>query len=90
MPRFDGTGPKGIGPMTGRGRGFCAMPVGGSLNYSRPSFLPWKWRSGYGDPRYDSPGPGFMGWRGFRRGGGRGRFRGRALGLAGTFGRRWW
>jgi len=23
MPRGDGTGPKGYGPMTGRGRGFC-------------------------------------------------------------------
>ena len=23
MPRGDGTGPMGIGPMTGRGRGFC-------------------------------------------------------------------
>lgn len=24
MPRGDGTGPKGLGPMTGRGLGFCA------------------------------------------------------------------
>ncbi|NLW23086.1 MAG: DUF5320 domain-containing protein [Tissierellia bacterium] len=23
MPRFDGTGPMGIGPMTGWGRGYC-------------------------------------------------------------------
>jgi len=23
MPRFDGTGPRGLGPMTGGGRGFC-------------------------------------------------------------------
>lgn len=23
MPRFDGTGPDGRGPKTGRGRGFC-------------------------------------------------------------------
>ena len=23
MPGFDGTGPRGIGPMTGGGRGFC-------------------------------------------------------------------
>ena len=23
MPRFDGTGPRGMGPMTGGGRGFC-------------------------------------------------------------------
>jgi len=25
MPRFDGTGPMGQGPMTGRGMGFCAL-----------------------------------------------------------------
>lgn len=24
MPRFDGTGPWGLGPMTGRGMGFCS------------------------------------------------------------------
>jgi len=27
MPGFDGTGPGGIGPMTGGGRGFCAVPL---------------------------------------------------------------
>jgi hypothetical protein len=26
MPGFDGTGPRGLGPMTGGGRGFCAVP----------------------------------------------------------------
>ena len=25
MPRFDGTGPQGQGPMTGRGQGDCAV-----------------------------------------------------------------
>jgi hypothetical protein len=25
MPRFDGTGPRGVGPMTGRGEGYCAV-----------------------------------------------------------------
>ncbi|MFA5629446.1 MAG: DUF5320 domain-containing protein [Dehalococcoidales bacterium] len=25
MPGFDGTGPRGTGPMTGGGRGFCVM-----------------------------------------------------------------
>lgn len=24
MPRFDGTGPQGSGPMTGRAQGYCA------------------------------------------------------------------
>ena len=27
MPGFDGTGPIGMGPMTGGGRGFCAVPM---------------------------------------------------------------
>ena len=30
MPGFDGTGPRGMGPMTGWGRGFCAVPLGGA------------------------------------------------------------
>lgn len=29
MPGFDGTGPLGLGPMTGGGRGFCAVPRSG-------------------------------------------------------------
>jgi hypothetical protein len=27
MPRFDGTGPQGLGPMTGRGEGYCALAI---------------------------------------------------------------
>ena len=27
MPRFDGTGPRGMGPMTGGGRGYCVVPL---------------------------------------------------------------
>jgi len=27
MPGFDGSGPKGKGPMTGRGSGYCAIPL---------------------------------------------------------------
>ncbi len=30
MPRFDGTGPRGAGPMTGRGEGYCVLQVGES------------------------------------------------------------
>ncbi|HHW54697.1 MAG: DUF5320 domain-containing protein [bacterium] len=36
MPGFDGTGPRGLGPMTGGGRGFCVFPrraVGGGAMY---------------------------------------------------------
>ena len=35
MPGFDGTGPRGMGPMTGGGRGFCS---------------PWGLRQAYGFP----------------------------------------
>ncbi|OQA89496.1 MAG: hypothetical protein BWY26_01666 [Elusimicrobia bacterium ADurb.Bin231] len=34
MPGFDGTGPNGMGSMTGRGRGFCAVPLS-QLNQAR-------------------------------------------------------
>lgn len=27
MPKFDGTGPNGEGPMTGRGMGYCVIPL---------------------------------------------------------------
>jgi len=27
MPGFDGTGPNGMGPMTGGGRGYCVLPI---------------------------------------------------------------
>ena len=30
MPGFDGTGPQGLGPMTGGGRGYCAVPLSGN------------------------------------------------------------
>ena len=32
MPRGDGTGPMGLGPMTGRGVGYCA-------GYSVPGYM---------------------------------------------------
>lgn len=33
MPRGDGTGPAGLGPMTGRGAGYCAgYPYPGFMN----------------------------------------------------------
>lgn len=37
MPAFDGTGPRGQGPMTGRGEGYCAIrlpnPESGRVPY---------------------------------------------------------
>jgi hypothetical protein len=68
MPRGDGTGPAGMGPMTGRGAGFCA-------GYGAPGFAnaPRGGRGygmGYGYGR--GFGPGFGRGLGFGRGWGRG------------------
>ena len=46
MPGFDGTGPGGMGPMTGGGRGFCS-PQGGWRNYTFPRWMPSAY-PGYG------------------------------------------
>lgn len=44
MPGFDGTGPRGIGSMTGGRRGFCAVP--GASVVRRP--LGMRRGAGYG------------------------------------------
>lgn len=49
MPRGDGTGPAGMGPMTGRGAGFCAgSRVPGFLNSSSGRGLGFGRGRGYG------------------------------------------
>jgi len=48
MPGFDGTGPRGMGPMTGGGRGFCS-PWGVGATYRSYGRFP---RMGYGYPYY--------------------------------------
>jgi len=53
MPRGDGMGPMGMGPMTGRGAGFCA-------GYATPGFM---------NPMAGSFGRGFGMGRGFGGGG---------------------
>lgn len=63
MPFFDGTGPMGLGPMTGRGLGPCRWIYGGHYRYTPwwNIFIPWRW--GWG-------GFGGFGWRwrwGWRR-----------------------
>ncbi|HDJ27763.1 MAG TPA: hypothetical protein ENF28_00725 [Proteobacteria bacterium] len=40
MPGFDGTGPQGMGPMTGGRRGYCATGVPGPYSYG-PRFGGW-------------------------------------------------
>lgn len=46
MPGFDGTGPMGMGPMTGGGRGFCGYPY--------RAYRPY----GYRTPHFSYPPPG--------------------------------
>ena len=41
MPRGDGTGPLGLGPMTGRGLGYCA-------GFGRPGYMTPGPRFGWG------------------------------------------
>jgi len=48
MPGFDGTGPMGMGPMTGGGRGFCS-PWG--IGASRRAYGFPRW-GGYRSPYY--------------------------------------
>jgi len=88
MPFGDGTGPAGLGPMTGRAAGFCAgYPVPGYMNpnigragfYGTviPAIRPYRaGLYGYAMPLYVR---GFSPWvgRGFGFGRGRGRGRGR-------------
>jgi hypothetical protein len=81
MPGFDGTGPMGMGPMTGGGRGFCAMPYRGYGSYGYGMGTPYYPPSGR--PFY---GPVFgVGRGGLPWGGGRGRAFGGGRGF-----RRWW
>ncbi len=61
MPGGDGTGPAGLGPMTGRAAGYCA-------GYSAPGYMNPIPGRGYFGRGYSGRGRGFYG-----RGGGRGR-----------------
>ncbi len=42
MPGFDGTGPMGMGPMTGGGRGFCSpySPLRAAAGFTPPAYWP--------------------------------------------------
>jgi len=49
MPRGDGTGPAGIGPMTGRAAGLCAgFPTPGFMNSGGPRGFRGNWNRGPG------------------------------------------
>jgi hypothetical protein len=54
MPGFDGTGPMGMGSMTGWGRGFCTIPlrsgwpVYARMRFYRPYAPPYYGAYGFG------------------------------------------
>ena len=86
MPGFSGTGPASMGPLTGRGRGFCAVPAGNNpgMPYgisgigNSPVNSPYPYQPAYGRsynlPYQYSAYPGrFSGYFGFFRGRGAGR-----------------
>ena len=61
MPGFDGTGPRGMGPMTGGGGGFCAVPTGPAWPIHsgmglRMPHAPWGTMPYYGSPPPFTPG----------------------------------
>jgi hypothetical protein len=83
MPGFDGTGPLGLGPMTGRGMGYCVMPLsqaerdGVQFGYAGISGIKVPITSSYafGNPYLSGLGSRLPFWkpcfrRGFGRGGG--------------------
>jgi hypothetical protein len=58
MPRGDGTGPMGMGPMTGRAAGYCAgYPVPGYMN--PVPRMGMGWGTGYGIHPWGGWGPGY-------------------------------
>jgi len=71
MPRIDGTGPDGMGPMTGRGRGSC-NPSQSGYGPGMPSG-PGYSGTGYGRGANSGRGPGQGPGTGCRRGRGNGR-----------------
>ena len=84
MPGFNGTGPAGMGPMTGRGRGGCrpsqtayGPSTAGEPGYSDPSYA-----QGLGRAQGSGRGRGVS--SGVRPGSGRGRGNGAGMGRRGA------
>jgi len=78
MPFRDGTGPLGLGPMTGRGAGFCAGYSRLGFSSTMPAY-PYTYGYGHLTPVWPRRGYGF----------GRGFGRGFSLGFGRSFGRGW-
>ncbi|HDP69303.1 MAG TPA: hypothetical protein ENN38_00615 [Actinobacteria bacterium] len=58
MPGFDGTGPRGEGPMTGGARGYCSLPYGAGYP-SRPRVGFARGGRGYRNMYYATGQPGW-------------------------------
>jgi hypothetical protein len=84
MPRLDGTGPQGMGPRTGGGRGRCVLPTDQTPAPEQQLAQPQS-AGGFGPFQWLGRGVGGGGW--MRRGGGNGG-RGRGCGGGGGWGRR--
>lgn len=76
MPFGDGTGPRGLGPMTGRAAGFCsgfgrpgfASPIPGRAfggGYGAPMAAGFGWGLGRGRGRGFGRGRGWSRWGGY-------------------------
>ena len=83
MPGFNGTGPAGMGSMTGRGQGFCnpSRTAYGPTPILRPGYRGYGYEQGFG--RGFGQGRGFRG--GFGPGFGRVRGYGRGFGRCGVY-----
>ena len=72
MPGFNGTGPAGMGSMTGWGRGFCnsSRTAYGPTPILRPGYREYGYGQGFGQGRgfRGGFGPGFGRGRGYGRG----------------------
>lgn len=80
MPAFDGTGPAGMGPMTGWGRGYCNPAA--LVNRPYGGFPPGYGAGGYGYGAFPAVVPVARGgWFGGAFGFGRGRGLGRRRGF---------
>jgi hypothetical protein len=44
LPDFDGSGPRGYGPITGSGRGFCVLKMPDTANEPITGFAGWSGR----------------------------------------------
>ena len=92
MPGFDGTGPRGEGPLTGRGEGYCtvAFPESGGAPYGYAGLQgrPVQLGTPVGQPALGTRfarWPRRLAWAGRPRG--RGRGRGLRRGMGRRFGR---